>query len=590
MRPFLVLLALAAAQLAAPAARAASRDSLMSGLCDEYWQAHLKASPSEATTLGDRRYDTLLEDASPAAIAAREEELRHQKARAEAVKPESLSPGWQLNRSLLLESIEASLTRVRCHFEEWSVDPRSGPQVDFFNLASNTPLRSVAEGRDFVRRCQAMGPAVDQVIANLGTGLKAGKAANAEQVAAVIEELDGTLKQPAGEWELLAPVKEPHENWSAAEQKEILDGTAAAARDILKPAFERYRAFLATRVLPVARPQDKAGLSNIPGGLENYQRLIRMHTSLDRTPEQLHQLGLEEVARVRKATSELGSKVLGTSDLKQIQDKLRTDPGMHFATAQEVEDKARATLARARAAIPAWFGILPKAPCDVKVMGLYEAPHSTIAYYQPGAPDGSRPGHYMINTYKPETRPRYEAEALAFHESIPGHHLQLAIAQELTGLPEFRKQEGTTAFVEGWGLYCERLADEMGLYSGDLDRMGMLSFDAWRACRLVVDTGIHAKGWSRQQAIDYMKENTLLAENNIVNEVDRYIADPGQALAYKCGQLELLRLKAEAREKLGARFKNSDFHDAVLRNGAVTLGVLGEQVEAYIAAESASAR
>jgi len=261
---------------------------------------------------------------------------------------------------------------------------------------------------------------------------------------------------------------------------------------------------------------------------------------------------------------------------------------MHFKTEDEVEAKAESTLARAKAAIPKWFGILPKADCTVKVMGMHEAPFSTIAYYRNPAADGSRPGYYMINTYKPKTRPRYEAEALAFHESIPGHHLQIAIAQELTGLPEFRKHQGVTAFVEGWGLYSERLADEMGLYSSDVDRLGMLSFDAWRACRLVVDTGLHALGWSRQQAIDYMMANTLLAENNIENEVDRYLVDPGQALAYKCGQLEILRLREDARKQLGPRFDIRAFHDAVLRNGAVALPVLRQQIADYCAAPEAA--
>jgi uncharacterized protein (DUF885 family) len=258
---------------------------------------------------------------------------------------------------------------------------------------------------------------------------------------------------------------------------------------------------------------------------------------------------------------------------------------MHFRTAEEVEAKARESLARAKAAVPSWFGrIQPKTGCEVRVMGMYEAPYSTIAYYRPPSADGARPGQYMINTYLPETRPRYEAEALAFHESVPGHHLQIAVAQELTGVPEFRKHQGVTAFVEGWGLYSERLADEMGLYSGDTDRIGMLSFDAWRACRLVVDTGLHAMGWTRQQAIDYMTENSVLAENNIVNEVDRYLTWPGQALAYKIGQLEILKLRDEAKRRLGARFDIKAFHDAVLGNGAVALPVLREQVEAYIEA------
>ncbi|HYS71576.1 MAG TPA: DUF885 domain-containing protein, partial [Thermoplasmata archaeon] len=248
----------------------------------------------------------------------------------------------------------------------------------------------------------------------------------------------------------------------------------------------------------------------------------------------------------------------------------------------EVAAKAEQAVARAKAAIPRFFGRLPKADCEVVRMGEHEEKHSTIAYYRQPAADGSRPGRYYINTSAPETRPRYEAEALAYHEAIPGHHLQIAISQELEGIPAFRKHLGVTAFVEGWGLYSERLADEMGLYSSDLDRMGMMSYDAWRACRLVVDTGMHAKGWSRQRAIDFMKENSALAENNIVNEVDRYIAWPAQALAYKTGQLEILRIREDARGRLGDRFDIRKFHDAVLENGAVALGTLREAVEAYV--------
>jgi uncharacterized protein (DUF885 family) len=316
--------------------------------------------------------------------------------------------------------------------------------------------------------------------------------------------------------------------------------------------------------------------------------MIRVQTSLEMDPEELHRLGLEQVAKFRHDLSELGAKALGTSDVAEIQKKLRSDPAMHFGSAEEVESKAREALARAKAAVPNWFGIQPKADCQVKVMGMHEAPYSTIAYYRNPAMDGSRPGYYMINTYQPETRPRYEAEALAFHESIPGHHLQIAIAMELKGLPEFRKHQGVTAFVEGWGLYAERLADDMGLYSSDLDRIGMLSYDAWRACRLVVDTGLHAMGWSRQQAIDYMVENSVLAENNIVNEVDRYLTWPAQALAYKVGQLEILKLRDEGKRRLGDRFDLKAFHDAVLRNGAVALPILRQQVEAYYAQAEAA--
>ena len=278
-----------------------------------------------------------------------------------------------------------------------------------------------------------------------------------------------------------------------------------------------------------------------------------------------------------------GVRLFGTRDLTAIQNRLRSDSAMHFATRDEVEAKAVAALERARRAVPEWFGRLPRARCEVVRVPAHEEPDTTIAYYREPALDGSRPGRYFINTFQPETRTRYEAEVLAYHEALPGHHLQIAIAQELEHLPLFARYASSTAFVEGWALYTERLCDEMGLYTGDLDRLGMLSYDAWRACRLVVDTGLHAFGWSRQRAIAYMLENTLLAENNIANEVDRYIAWPGQALAYKLGQHQILTLRAEAEAAFGSAFDIAEFHDRVLENGAVTLAALRRNIEAWIA-------
>jgi uncharacterized protein (DUF885 family) len=309
---------------------------------------------------------------------------------------------------------------------------------------------------------------------------------------------------------------------------------------------------------------------------------VRVYTSLDLSPEELHRTGLEEVARINDEMERLGARVLGSSERGEILRRLRTDPELYFESSDEVAGKAESALRKAQAILPEWFGILPRAACEVSRMEKHEEKHSTIAYYRQPAVDGSRPGRYYINTFAPRTRPRYEAEALAYHEAIPGHHLQIALTQELEDLPEFRRHEGVTAFVEGWALYAERLADDMGLYTSDLDRIGMLSYEAWRACRLVVDTGMHAKGWSRQQAIDFMVGNTALAENNIVNEVDRYIAWPGQALAYKTGQLEILRLRREAESRLGERFDIKAFHDAVLGNGAVPLPSLRRSVEAYV--------
>jgi uncharacterized protein (DUF885 family) len=358
---------------------------------------------------------------------------------------------------------------------------------------------------------------------------------------------------------------------------------AALVTDDVRPAFARYRAFLADEVADTARPDDRPGLGSMPGGDAAYARLVRGHTTLDLGPEAIHRIGLEETERIDGEFADLGDRLLGTSDRHEVINRLRSDPALHFATSTEVFDVAEASLARANAAIPAWFGRLPAAPCVVVEMGAHEALHSTIAYYREPAADGSRPGSYYINTSLPETRPRYEAETLAFHEAVPGHHLQIAIAQELEGLPAFRRLAGTTAFVEGWGLYSERLSAEMGLLSGDLDRFGILSFDAWRASRLVVDTGLHAMGWARDAAIAFMVDHTALAENNIVNEVDRYLAIPGQALAYKLGQLEMLRLRDLARSHLGSAFDIRSFHDVVLGQGAPGLRTIAGVVEEWIA-------
>ena len=576
---------LALTALASPANGRATPSSDLAKLADEYWQGSLEAYPTMATSVGDRRYDDRLEDISPAGRAKDRKRLEGVLARARAIPETGLSTQDRLTRTALLTEVENGLAYSSCGFEQWVVDPLGGPQVSLMNLPDYTIIETPKDAARFVKRVNASGRYIDAHIANLESGLREGKTASRAAVEKVIAQLERLAKTPDESLGVWKPAAGEHPGWSRADRDGVARDLRAAVDGTLRPALARLQAFLTTRVLPAARPPEKAGLAALPGGLDCYKSMIRVHTSLDLDPHALHQTGLDEVAKFRRDLAALGQRVLGTSDVAEIQKRLRTSPDMHFKTSAEVEAKARETLARAEAAVPAWFGkIQPKAPCEVRVMGMHEAPYSTIAYYREPSSDGKRPGTYMINTYLPETRPRYEAEALAFHESVPGHHLQIATAQELTGIPEFRKHVGVTAFVEGWGLYAERLASEMGLYSGGVDSIGILSFDAWRACRLVVDTGMHAEGWTRQQAIDYMTENSVLAENNIENEVDRYLTWPGQALAYKVGQLEILKLRDEAKSRLGPRFDIKAFHDAVLGNGAVSLPVLRQQVEAYIAA------
>jgi uncharacterized protein (DUF885 family) len=549
-----------------------------------YWEGRVHDHPIEATVFGDRRFDHLLDDRSAEARTASADRLERLERAVLAIDPETLSSDARITRSALSERIRSDLVILDCALERWTVDPIEGIPVLLLNIESFQPIATPEQGAALVERWRDVGRFVDTEIENLRAGLAESLVAVRDPVERVIRELDDLAASPDDEWAFLHPLRHDHPDWSADARAEFDRSARAAVAEVIRPALARYRTFLDDTILPIARPSDRPGIMHLPGGRDAYDRLIRVETSLDLTAAEFHETGLREVERINAEMAELGSRALGTRDLVETLARLRSDRSLYFATRDDVAGAARTALARAKAAIPAWFGVLPRADCIVVPMGEHEEAHSTLAYYLAPAPDGTRPGQYFINTSEPSTRPRYEAEVLAYHESIPGHHLQIAIAQEVAELPEFRKHLGVTAFFEGWGLYTERLSEEMGLYSSDLDRMGMLSMDAWRACRLVVDTGMHALGWTRREAIDFMVANTALAEHNVVNEVDRYIVWPGQALAYKTGQLELLRLRAEAEAALGSSFDLRSFHDAVLRNGALPLPTLREVLAAHIAA------
>jgi uncharacterized protein (DUF885 family) len=569
-----------AADPGAPADPAAS--AALQALAADAWESQLAAHPVYATVTGDRRFDDRLRANGPGALAADEARLSGLLARTTTIETDALSPDDRVTRAALVDFLQAELDLVVAGMDAWGVDPLDGPQVAYLNVPSFQPVRTLDEGDALVARWRAIGPWIDRLIATTRDALARGIASPQANVRNVVAELDDLLARPVEDWPLVDPAREAPEDWPSDRRAAYAAAIRAAVADDIRPAFARYRAFLAEELAPAARDDDRPGLSHLPGGDEVYARLVRAHTTLDLAPERIHAVGLEETERIDAEFRELGGRLLGTTRQAAVLDRLRSDPALHFSTPPEVFAVAESSLARANAAIADWFGRLPRTPCVVVEMGEHEAKYSTIAYYRQPAADGSRPGSYYINTTAPETRPRYEAEVLAFHEAVPGHHLQIAIAQELADLPAFRRLGGPTAYVEGWGLYSERLSVEMGLLSGDLDRFGVASFDAWRACRLVVDTGLHAFGWSRDRAIGFMLEHTALAENNIVNEVDRYLAMPGQALAYKLGQREILRLRAEARAALGRRFDIRAFHDVVLGQGAVGLSTLRAVVEAWI--------
>ncbi len=350
----------------------------------------------------------------------------------------------------------------------------------------------------------------------------------------------------------------------------------------VRPAMATYRDTLRDQVRPHARPDERVGLTWLADGEAIYDTMIRYHTTLTKTAQEIHDIGRQQIEKLAGEYRALGKEVLGTDDVPEIFRRMREDPALHHTNGDDIVAASKQALAKATAATRDWFGILPKAGCDV------EATQSgAIAFYFPPAKDGSRGGVFFMNTSDPEGWGRYQIEATSYHEGIPGHHLQLAISTELENVPEFRKRAFIAAYGEGWGLYSERLADEMGLYSTPLDRMGMLEADSMRACRLVVDTGMHALGWSRQQAIDYMVANSPMAVGHVTAEIDRYAVTPGLALAYMIGRLEIQRIRRDAEAALGPAFDIKGFHDTVLGSGLMPLPILDRVVRAWVDDRSA---
>ncbi len=568
-----------------PSPTLTSAADALGALADEFWEGFLEADPTFATVLGDRRFDDRLPDISPDGIAAQRRFLEDVARRAQAIDPTQLGLRERTTWSVLIEEVDGQIAQLSTSMEAWSVDPLNGPPSALMELPDFQPVATPEQGRAMVARWRAIGPFMDQHVANLRRGLAAGQVAVRDPVERTIDILRGILERPIEDWSLVGPAASAPEVRSTRDRQAFAADLLAAVRDVVRPAFAGYRDVLEREILPAARPSDRPGIMHLAGGSEAYRRLIRVHTTMSLPPEEIHRVGVDEIERIDREFAELGRRVLGTPDRESTLARLRDDPTLRFETSEEVRGTAERSLARAQGAIGAWFGRLPRALCEVMPIPGHAAEHTTLAYYSWPALDGSRPGRFWINLHAPETRPRYDAEALAFHEAVPGHHLQISIAQELEGLPAFQRNLGPNAYSEGWGLYTERLADEMGLYSGDLDRFGVLSFDAWRAARLVVDTGMHALGWTRSEAIAYLREHTALGDNNIANEVDRYIVWPGQALAYKIGQLEILRLRADSKAALGERFDIRAFHDAILGSGAVGLTTLAGIVHAWIERE-----
>lgn len=560
----------------------ASASDVVRDVADRYWEARLEASPLFATFLGDHRYDDRVDDLSAEGEARQRATWLGFLGEAEAVDARELDGTDRITRQLLIEEIGDAVAGIDARLIELTSDQMQGIHAELLTMAGQLRAAEPEHAAMAVTRIRAMGGMLDQAVERYRAGLAAGRTPARTCIDRSINQIDGYLGTPLDQ-DPFANLAGPSD-WEG--EAAWRDDLRAAVEADLRPAFARYRTALADELAPLARPDDQPGLCWLPDGDELYRHLIRHQTGLDLTPEELHEIGMQEATEELPAQYRvLGRRAFGTDDLAEIFDHLLNDQDLRYGNGDEIIADARRCLDEATAAMGDWFGIVPQAPCVLTPIPDFLAADAPAAYYTPPAPDGSRPGEYHVNLHQPTERGRPETASIAFHEAIPGHHLQLAIASEQTDLPAFRRLSwGHTAFVEGWALYTERLAEEMNLYRTDVDRLGMLASDSWRACRLVVDTGLHAMRWTRQQAIDFMVANAPVSYDEIVTEVDRYIGMPGQALAYKVGQREILRLRAEAEARLGADFSLPGFHDVVLSAATVSLAVLAERVEAWTGA------
>ncbi|MEJ2857161.1 MULTISPECIES: DUF885 domain-containing protein [unclassified Saccharothrix] len=537
-------------------------------LAEELLDLMSRLSPLGATVFGLPGYDHLLTDHTPEAEESARAKAVDIATRARAL-PDSDDP---VTRAVVVQQAEATVDLIDAKAVEYTItDSFFAPAGELLNIMPMTVVKTPEQEQDYLRRLAAI-PAFLRVVAERQVaGAATGRTPVAHLRDNAVAYLDRYL---AAEDDTFARVS-GSDAFNAARDEVI----AAEVR----PAFAAYRDVIAGLE---GRPLDRVGLCWLPEGDAVYAGLARVQTSTHRTPKELHQTGLDLMAALAEEYAEIGERVFGTRDVPTIFERMRTDPGLRWNSEEELISAARAAVVRAEEAAPAWFGRIPSKRCLVEPVPAVDAPGAPTAYYAPPAMDGTREGTYYANTHRVEERFRYQAEAIAFHEAVPGHHFQIVLAQELTDLPMLRRVATVTGYLEGWGLYCERLADEMGLYSDDVARLGMLAMDSMRAGRLVVDTGLHAHGWSRAQAVAYLTENTPLAPVEIESEVDRYIAAPGQALSYMVGRLEIQRIRAAAEQALGDRFDIRAFHDLVLGGGPLPLAVLDEVVRDWVTSQA----
>jgi len=573
---------------AAPQAQSApqsldDRRKALNDLFHDYWEDQLKTNPEMASELGDKRYNDRISDYS---VEAYNQELAREQnflLRLAAIDSSGFSEQEKLSQELLERRLEED--QQAAEFREWEMPltQMDGIYDTYPQLVEELSFTTVKDYDDWIARLHAMPRAFSQVIENMSIGMDDHRTPPRYLLEKALDQIRTMAHQKPEDSPLALPLKHFPASIPAAEQQRIRTEMLDAIGKEVLPAYLRLERFMEASYVPAGRTQP--GIDSLPDGAAYYRFLIRRITGSNLTPDQIHQIGLDEVKKDEAEMLAIAQK-LGFNDLASFRASLKTNPRLRPASAQALIDAYQSYLTPMEGKLPQLFGRLPRARFEVLPVPDYMAKTAPPAYYEPPAPDGSRPGRLRINTYNATGRNLYQVEDIAYHEGIPGHHLQISIAQELTGLPEFRKYYGNTAYVEGWGLYAERLGKDVGFYTDPYSDYGRLEGDVWRAIRLVVDTGVHSQHWTRDQMVDYFHQHSNIDDTSIQTEVDRYVAWPGQALAYKIGQLKILELRSRAQQALGPKFDIRAFHDEILDSGAMPMDILDEHVSAWIAAQA----
>ncbi|WP_053202929.1 DUF885 domain-containing protein [Jiangella muralis] len=542
-------------------------------LGNRYQQLRYRAEPTWAHLIGEYSVAPLFEDVSEEAEdAVRAEAGRIARAAATVARtPDGTAAS--LDAAVLAWDAATRSDVLECRFAELDVDPLFGPVAALPGRVSKLSLPSAEVARALPEKYGAFARNLRDRVERLRAGRAARRTPVSFAVRGTVDGVRAWLRTPVDDDPLLAVGALPR----LVDRTALRQDLRAVVAEVVRPALNAYAGALVEQAAPSARPDERCGLCWLDDGDRTYATLVRAHTTTDLTPERIHEIGLAQVAALAEDYAVLGREIFGVADVASVLTRLREDPALHFESGDDLVRAAEHALARANDRARGWFGRIPAATCSVET-----ATSGSLGQYFRPTKDGSRGASFVVNVSDPRAWARYEVEALAYHEGVPGHHLQMALVAELADLPEFRRTAAITGYTEGWGLYAERLADEMGLYSSALDRVGMLSFDSLRACRLVIDTGIHALGWSRDRAKRYLADNSPLSPGHIDAEVDRYIVTPGQALAYLIGRLEIVRIRADATRRQGSRFDLARFHDAVLGAGPLPLTLLDAHAAAAL--------